>query len=351
TWDVLRELTDNTELLAVLCAQWGDVGLPPKQSAFLIQALVAHHYLEGGYYPVGGSWRIADTIIPRIRAGGGDVFTYAAVEEILVEKGVVRGVRMADGHRIDCGCVISSAGVFNTFEKLLPSEVVRKAGYDRLLPRVKRSSAHLGVYVGLKGTAAELGLPRTNIWIYPGSDYEQAIDDHDADIEAPFPVVYLSFPSAKDPDYERRHPGTATVEIVAPTKYEWFARWAGTEWGKRGPEYETFKTQLGERLMAHLYDKLPQLKGRVDYWEVSTPLSTRHFGAWQQGELYGLDHDPARFAEDWLTPRTRITGLWLTGQDVLSCGIAGATMSGVLSATAVAGLRRAGPLLKKILVD
>ena len=35
-------------------------------------------------------------------------------------------------------------------------------------------------------------------------------------------MVYVSFPSAKDPDYLERHPGTATIEIVAPAPYEQF---------------------------------------------------------------------------------------------------------------------------------
>jgi all-trans-retinol 13,14-reductase len=132
---------------------------------------------------------------------------------------------------------------------------------------------------------------------------------------------------------------------VAPVKYEWFAQWQGSTWGQRGPEYEACKAQWGERLMAVLYDKLPQLRGKVDYFEVSTPLSTNWFGGYAKGELYGLNHDPARFQEDWLGPRTRIKGLWLTGQDVLSCGIVGAMMSGVMTACAVAGMRKMGPVL------
>ena len=42
------------------------------------------------------------------------------------------------------------------------------------------------------------------------------------------------------------------------------------------------------------YDKVPQVRGHFDYWEVSTPLSMQWFCGWQRGELYGLDHDPAR---------------------------------------------------------
>ena len=100
--------------------------------------------------------------------------------------------------------------------------------------------------------------------------------------------------------------------------------------------------------MAHLYEKLPELRGKVDYYEVSTPLSTDHFCAYQHGELYGLDHDPARLRQTWLGPRTRFKGLWLTGQDVLTCGVTGAMMSGLLTTTAIIGFRNTGPLLKRI---
>ena len=348
TWDVLSELTDDPELIAVLTGQWGDMGLPPKRSSFVIQALIARHYLHGGFYPVGGAWRIAETILPRIRASGGEVFTYARVAEILVRDGRARGVRMADGHEIEARCVISDAGAINTFARLLPSDVSRTQGYDALLPKVKPSIGHLGVYIGLQATAAELGLPKTNFWIYPNNDYDGTLAQFEADPTGRFPVVYLSFPSAKDPDFERRHPGKATIEIVAPAPYEIFAPWAGKTWGKRGDDYEALKDAYGERLLEQLYAKVPQVRGRVDYWEVSTPLSMQWFCGWERGELYGLDHDPSRMQQRWLRPRTRVPGLWLTGQDVMSCGVTGAMMGGVAAATSVAGLRRMAPVMKRI---
>jgi all-trans-retinol 13,14-reductase len=192
TWEVLSELTDDPELIAVLTGQWGDMGLPPKRSSFVIQALIARHYLHGGFYPVGGAWRIADTILPRIRAAGGEVFTYARVKEVLLRPGrvrTVRGVRMADGSEILCNCVISDAGAINTFARLLPERARLEHGYDGLLATVKPSIGHLGVYIGLKATAADLGLPKTNYWIYPGNDYDAALDRFIADPQAPFPVV------------------------------------------------------------------------------------------------------------------------------------------------------------------
>ncbi|MFZ9012289.1 MAG: phytoene desaturase family protein, partial [Anaerohalosphaeraceae bacterium] len=155
TYEVLSELTTDQDLIAVLCGQWGDMGLPPKKSAFMVHAMIARHYMHGGYYPVGGSWRIAETIIPKIQKTGGEVFTYARVNCIVLDGKKVLGVEMADGHRINCGCVISSAGISNTFSGLLDREAVAKAGYEHLLKRVKPSMAHLGVYIGLRQTAEQ----------------------------------------------------------------------------------------------------------------------------------------------------------------------------------------------------
>jgi len=348
TYDVLSELTDDKDLIAVLCGQWGDMGLPPRQSTFMAHAMIARHYLYGGYYPVGGAWKIAESIIPKIQAAGGEVFTYASVSRILVEDGRVCGVAMKDGHRIDCDCVISSAGIDNTFNQLLPADVVKQSGYRKELSHVQPSFAHLGVYIGLTETAEQLALPRTNYWIYPSNDYDGAVDAFLNDKDAPFPVVYISFPSAKDPDYLNRHPGTSTIEIVAPAPYEWFAKWHDETWGKRGEDYDTLKAELGERLMEHLYDKLPQVRGKIDYFEVSSPLSTNWFGGYRHGELYGLAHTPERMRQKWLRPQTRIPGLWLTGQDILTCGVTGAMMAGLLTTMSMVGTRKMAPLMKRI---
>jgi phytoene dehydrogenase-like protein len=301
--------------------------------------MIAQHYMHGGYYPVGGASRMAETIIPVIRQAGGEVFTYASVEKILVGEGGARGVLMADGTEILAPLVISNAGVFNTFETLLDESVPQRATYLRRLGKVQRSMSSLCLYIGLQHTAEELGLPRTNLWIYPSEHYEADLAAFDNDIEAGFPLVYISFPSAKDPSFTSRYPGRATIEIVAPGPHSWFEHWADKPWGKRGEDYEALKERLSQRLLRKLYEKLPQLEGKVDYYELSTSLSTDHFCRYRHGEIYGIDHTPGRFEQDWLKPRTEIPGLWLTGQDILSCGVVGAMVGGLLTAIQLGGFK------------
>ncbi|PCO05936.1 FAD-dependent oxidoreductase [Microbulbifer flavimaris] len=348
TYEVLRELTDNEKLIAVLTGQWGDNGMPPKEGSFIIHALIVKHYLYGGYYPVGGASEMAATIIPQIQVAGGEVFTYAEVETILMDGQRACGVRMKDGTEIRSPVVISNAGVFNTFEKLLPESATEQAGYHRDLETVKPSMSHLCLYIGLQDTAEDLGLPRTNYWVYPSADYSGDVEKFLSDSEQEVPLVYISFPSAKDPSFSERYPGRATIEIVAPGPYEWFAQWQDKTWGKRGDDYEALKERFSQRLLEHLYHHFPQLRGKIGYYELSTPLSTKHFCFYEHGEIYGLDHDPSRFSQKWLRPKTRVKGLYLTGQDIMSCGVAGAMYGGVVTAQAVLGWRKGARVLRRV---
>jgi all-trans-retinol 13,14-reductase len=340
TREVLEGLTQNQELIGLLTAQWGDYGLPPAQAAFVMHAMVAKHYITGGNYPVGGAVRIAESIIPVIEAAGGQVFTYAGVEQIIVENGRAVGVRLhKDGVELRAPQIVSCAGLIPTYTRLIPTEVAAKHRLLAPLQQVEPSAATLCLYAGFKGSAAELGLPKTNYWVYPSFDHDANVSNFKIAEDAPMPLIYMSFPSAKDPAWDARFPNKATVEIVAATLPERFAKWQGSTWGKRGAEYEAFKAQLTEHLLETLYRHQPQLRGHLDFCELATPLSTEWFQWNVQGEIYGIDHTVKRFEQHWIHSQTPIKGLYLTGADTVTAGVGGALMAGVLTATRMLGWR------------
>jgi all-trans-retinol 13,14-reductase len=337
TFDVLRECTRDAKLASVLVGQWGDYGTPPKQSSFAMHALVAQHYLDGANFPIGGASMIAHHIIPVIEASGGAVLVHAEVESILVNRGRAIGVRMVDGDELLCPQVISACGVHTTVSQLLPQAAAEEAGLVEKVDQLKRSIGHLGLYVGLKGTRESLDLAQTNLWVYRDYDHDASLQRFLKQPNTDFPLMYLSFPSAKDPAWASNHPGTSTIDVIAPAPWAWFERWKDTPWKHRGADYDDFKAQISDRLLDEVYRHVPRARGQVDHVELSTPLSTAHFSNYAAGELYGLEHSPQRFAQRWLTPRTPIKGLYLTGQDILFCGVGSALMSGVLTASSLLG--------------
>ncbi len=346
--EVLESLTADQELIAVLTGQWGDYGMVPAEATFLMHAAVAKHYFAGGNYPVGGSWKIAETIIPVIQASGGEVFTYATVAEILVENGRAVGVRLDNGDTLHADQVVSSVGARLTCGKLLPAPLREKYGFEKKLDTVKPSGSSLCLFLGFKGNAEELKLPKTNLWIYPGPEHEANVQRFQNDPEAPFPLLYVSFPSAKDPEWETHYPGKSTVQVITMAPYEWFEQWRGSTWNKRGEDYEAFKEGFAQRMLAELYKRMPQLEDALDFYELATPLSTEWFHLYDRGEIYGLDHNPERFEQAWLHPVTPIKNLYMTGQDVVTAGVGGALMSGMLTTGAMVGLREFGMVQKML---
>jgi len=309
--------------------------------------MVFNHYLGGGSYPVGGSARIAEAVAPLIEAAGGQIVIGAEVSTVLVEGGRAVGVRMADGRELRADLVISDAGVPNTVYRLLPEGTPGRDALLATLEDTARSASHICLYVGFDATDEELDLGRSNLWVYHSPDQDGDLARYLADPEAPLPMVYISFPSAKDPDFANRHPGKATVEVVSIAPYDRFQQWEDTKWMKRGEDYEAVKEELSSRLIEVLEREVPQIAGKIAYSELSTPLSTRHFGGYDKGEIYGLEHTPARFRERALRPKTGLKGLYLTGQDICTAGVAGALFGALLSASAILGRNLLGEISRK----
>ncbi|MEM1203838.1 MAG: NAD(P)/FAD-dependent oxidoreductase, partial [Acidobacteriota bacterium] len=199
---VIDGLTDDPRLRAVLTAQWGYYGVSPSRASFAVQALVAKHYLHGGFYPVGGSSSIARELTRTVEDCGGWTRILADVEEIIVRGGRAVGVRLVGGEEILARRVVSAAGVLATVERMLPASVTEKtwaASARRLTP----GPAHVCLYLGFKGDIAREGASGANKWFYGtwSQEGEEAWRVDGPEI-GPAPVLYCSFPSMKDPEHD-----------------------------------------------------------------------------------------------------------------------------------------------------
>jgi all-trans-retinol 13,14-reductase len=337
TLDALRNLTSDAELIAVLCANWGDYSSPPHRSSFAMHCMLNRHYMDGGSYPVGGAKVLADAMMPIVEAAGGLVYHSAAVDQILIEDGRAIGVQLKGGELVKAKYVVSNAGVQNTFGRLMDRETGAHAGLTEKLEMVDDTYALVGVNIGLNKSASELGITPANIWSHPADDFEANLAAHDADFESPFPWSFITFPSARDPLWESEHPDKATIEMYAYTNYEHFRKWSGTRWMKRGDDYLARKVNIKDRLLSELNRFVPKAKEAIDIVEVSTPLSYETFVKRKRGGFMGVESTPTRFRQDWLRATTPIDGLYLSGQDVTTDGVVGALMGGVICASAIEG--------------
>tara|TARA_B110000438_G_scaffold2753_1_gene2837 strand:+ start:15 stop:941 length:927 start_codon:yes stop_codon:yes gene_type:complete len=291
---------------------------------------IVGHYFDGGNYPIGGSAMIAESIVPQILDNDGHIFISTGVDKISIVKGKCKGVVLENGDVINSNNVISSAGINNTITKFLREEKAFEE-FNENIKKVEPSYGHACLYAGFNDTAKNLNISDTNLWVYPGYDHDLNTENYMSNEKNEFPLVYMSFASAKDPDWDKNHPGTATLEAIVPTSFDGFSKWIDKPWKNRGTQYEDFKESFSNRIIDTIYKHNPNLAGKISFSELSSPLSTRDMAHYQSGELYGINHTPDRFRQRWLKPKTPIKGFYMTGQDITTVGLPSALASGILT--------------------
>ena len=152
-------------------------------------------------------------------------------------------------------------------------------------------------------------------------------------------ILYVSFPSLKDPEHEPGPKQRHTGEVVTFVPWRTFEPWKDARWKKRGPDYEAFKKRLEQRLLDDFLARMPGLAPMLDHVELSTPATTHHFVRPMAGSIYGIEPTPERFACEWLRPRAPIKGLFFSGSEVATVGVVGAMMGGLLAGVAAEPMR------------
>ncbi|XP_017289341.1 inactive all-trans-retinol 13,14-reductase [Kryptolebias marmoratus] len=342
--EYMNTLTKNKDLQILFSYLF--YGVPPKESSVLINALLIHHYKRGAYYPKGGASEIAFHIIRTIQKHGGNCLVRAPVSQILVnEKGAAYGVKVRKGQEeveLHAPVVVSNCGVFTTFQKLLPPEIRARRDVQKRLSTMKHGRGSFLVFCGFDGTEEELGLVSTNFWLFKDNDMDKSMEEFFAlsKEEAPdnVPMMFITVPSAKDPEAKLRHPGKSCMTILTMVKYEWFEEWTDTTVRKRGDEYLDYKSRFAENLFAWACTVFPKIKDKLVFQDVATPLTNMHYLGSQRGAMYSAEHNLERFYAEAVAKNrcsTPVKNLYISGQDVFSCGIAGALHGGLLCASAV----------------
>ena len=351
--EVLNKLTNNEVLKTVLAYNFGSYGTIPRDTSFAMHALLSDHFAHGGYYPEGGGSEIAYHIIPVIEKGGGRVLVNSNVTNILFDDDgkKVTGVIVEHGKgktktrsNIRAPIVISNARIINTYSKLLPPEIQEKYQLGSDLEQVKNGMGAMALFIGLKCSHEELGVKvANNTWAFTDPDINDSFTRYvngttdDAEQNG-MPVIFISFPSTKDPSWEERYPGKTTCVVFALAPFKWFEEWGNYSNLKDREGYRNLKEVLGRKLWSQVLEIYPQLEDKLELFNVATPLTYNSYIASPKGEICGCDHNKKRFSPITaarMRPETPIPGLYLTGQDIFTCGFSGAIMSGLMTSTAI----------------
>ncbi len=271
----------NPVLKSIIVSRWGDYGLPPSLSTFIIHSLIEEHYLNGGWYPEGGSGKIAEYILPTIKRNGGEVLLSHRVDEIIINNQKAIGVKVShiQGDKIKGtfefygDIVVSNAGIYNTYKNMISKKnldteiqnIIAKIEKE-IMDILPNSMSNVTLYLGLKDDPEHYNIQTRNYWIYKYLDHDEVFYKNNELIDGKPTGIYISFPSSKN-SQSKAH----TAEIISFVGYEPFQKWKNKPWKNRGDDYEELKNKISNSLIEFASLYLPSFEEIIEYKELSTP--------------------------------------------------------------------------------
>jgi len=268
------------------------------------------YYFHGGYYPVGGSQKLADVLVAAIKRRGGEVHLMARVEKILVEDGRAAGLKLANGDRISARAVVSNADFKRTFGELVDPAELPAAFRQRIAAAAPAPSAfmvHLGVdYV---------------------PDVRPAIHVHGPD------GIGVEVLSKVDPSAAPA--GHATVALIRLLKHEEARTWFPGEpsedsaW-RLSNTYSERKREMADAMIAAAETVLPGLREHIVHRSEASPATYARYDLCSAGAIYGVER-----AARLRGAKSPIPGLVVAGAATHGPGVEAVVISGARAAEAL----------------
>lgn len=328
--EAIAACTSNPELQAVLSAPTFLYGVPPQQAGLAMHAVVAHGYYSGAWGIVGGGQTIIEALVSELTRLGVEIMTSSPVTAIKVTADRVVGAAGEDWE-ITANQVVYS-GHPHHLPDLLPPEALRPAYRQR----VRELADTVSMHILFGEVTAERPLPqldRTNLYrLRPGFEL-------------------LTPPSGK---------GAATLMITAPGRHDGpttpaargvimmrpahLAEVSGFDRGykSRGPGYTEFKEELTQQMLADAAAFGEEFR-TIRPLATGTPLTFRDRLGSPSGGVYGVQHGRQQHPAE---ARTKLPGLYLSGQGSLMPGIMGASLAGLVSAGEIVGLEKVWDMVR-----
>jgi len=138
-----------------------------------------------------------------------------------------------------------------------------------------------------------------------------------------------------------------TNALIVNTYMKWneVKPWEHTHTGQRGESYTAFKQMKAEKLLDLIEVDFPGIRGKIDSYYTSTPLTYRDYTGTYKGSMYGIRKDYNNPMKTMVLPRTHIPNLFLTGQNINVHGVVGVTIGSILTCSELLGIQ---PLMAKL---
>ena len=327
--DFIATCTSNERLQMILAGTNLLYAGEGDKTPLYVHALVVNSYIESSWKCIDGGSQIAILLSRNIRQNGGQVLKNAEVVDFVFDGDEVDHVVLADGRKFKGKKFISNIHPSLTLD-MVEEGKIRKA-YRKRINSLENSISVFILYIVPKpGT-----IPNFNCNYYHFIDPDVWIGAQYTD-NWPTGYAVFSGASSKADNY------ADSIIMMAYMHFEETSKWADTfntvsQKSERGEEYETFKEEKAQVLFNELEKKFPGIKENTEAYYTSTPLTYRDYIGTKDGSLYGVKKDYKNPLKSFISPKTKVPNLLLTGQNLNMHGVLGVTIGAITTCSEILG--------------
>ncbi|MFY9310707.1 MAG: NAD(P)-binding protein [Bacteroidia bacterium] len=327
----LESITSNKRLQNVLAGTNPLYAGEADKTPLYVHALVVNTYIESSWRCIDGGGQIAKHLAASIKQMGGEIFNYSEAVKFNFEGSNIKDVVLTNGKHIAGKYFISNFDLARTLDMIEPGHI--RQAYRTRITSLKNSISSFILYIVLKKNSMKYF--NHNIYHHHADDAWEGMKY----TRENWPHGFALFPqaSSKEPEY------TDSLIAMAYMRYDEVKQWEDSQniipnhEEDRGPEYAAFKKEKEKKFIEVLEQRMPGLKDKIQSVYSSTPLTYRDYIGSRDGTMYGIEKDYRDPLKTFITPRTRVPNLFLTGQNLNLHGMLGVTVAAVVTCSEIIG--------------
>jgi prolycopene isomerase len=312
--------SSNTALYEIMTALCVFFSLAPeKLSALIFLVGTMCLFIEGAYYPRGGtgtfSRALADIFVKR----GGTLMLQTEATRVIFSDKKVTGIVVKDKRgqkkKLSTRVLVSNSDVTTLVTDLCPTSTF-PASYIRKIKSRNPATSAVMIYVGLNLDLKKYNITDYEYWAASwGGDNSSELIEYVMNT-ADYAKLYggpLSITSNIDPTC--CPPGKSVFTTIYYAISEPFKK-VLDEGGRRGEKYKALKAKIAEQFISQISHALsiPDLAEHIEVIEVATPLTMKRYTNCRDGSCVGWEVTPEQMMAGQVPQKTPVPNLFLCGQ-------------------------------------
>ncbi len=333
-FDYIKSITRNERLQNVLSGLNSLYAGEKDKTPLYCHAIINNSLIESSWRLIDGGAQIAEFLSDSIIANGGTILKKCEVKKFITDANnkTINFAKLSDSELIEAKYFISDIHPVKTLE-MLDTGLIRKS-YRNRINSLENTISFFSVYIVFKENTFKYlnyniyHYNENNVW---GTD---TYSDTESYLKNKWPDGYMCYTPANS----KSDVYADCMIAMTYMKYSELKKWENTTVEKRGDDYIEFKEYKAQKFINKLEKRFPGLKGKIKAYYTSTPLTYRDYTGTINGSPYGILKDYTIPLATFISQRTRIPNLFLTGQNIGLHGILGVTIGSLLTCAEFLGL-------------